>query len=65
MNKNLLLGCNSQAISIPKLEVEADDVDCKHGAAVSKLDDEQIFYLQSRGIDYCSAKNILIDAFLN
>ncbi len=65
VNKNLLLGCNSQAISIPKLEVQADDVSCKHGAAVSKLDDEQIFYLQSRGMNHCDAKNLLVDAFLN
>jgi hypothetical protein len=65
LNKNLLLGCHSRAISIPKLEVKADDVNCKHGAAVSKLDEDQIFYLQSRGFDYCQAKEILIEAFLN
>jgi hypothetical protein len=65
LNKNLLLGCNSRAISIPKLEVKADDVKCKHGAAVAKLDEEQIFYLQSRGFDYCQAKEILVEAFLN
>ena len=65
LNKNILLGCHSRAISIPKLEIQADDVKCKHGSAVSKLDEEQLFYLQSRGIDHCTAKNILIDAFLS
>ena len=65
LNKNLLLGDDSRAVCLPKLEVKADDVKCKHGAAVSKLDEEQLFYLQSRGMDYCSAKNLLIDAFLN
>ncbi len=65
LNKNLLLGCNSRAISIPKLEIKADDVKCKHGAAVAKLDEDQLFYLQSRGFDYCSAKNMLVDAFLS
>lgn len=65
LNKNLLLGCYSRAISIPKLEVKADDVKCKHGAAVAKLDEDQLFYLQSRGFEYCQAKNILIEAFLN
>ena len=65
LNKNLLLGCHSRAISIPKLEVKADDVKCKHGAAVAKLDEDQIFYLQSRGFDYCQAKDILVEAFLN
>ncbi len=64
LSKNLLLGCNARAISIPKLEIKADDVKCKHGASVSKLDEEQLFYLQSRGFDYCSAKNLLVDAFL-
>ncbi|MBD3231608.1 hypothetical protein GF322_03005 [Candidatus Dependentiae bacterium] len=62
-NKNLLLGCHSQAISIPKLEVEADDVSCKHGAVVSKLNDNEIFYLQSRGMEHCKAKQMLIDSF--
>ncbi len=65
INKNLLLGCFSKAICIPKLEVESDDVVCKHGAAVSKLDEEQMFYLQSRGMDHCNAKETLIKAFLD
>ncbi len=65
VNKNLLLGCFSKAICIPKLEVESDDVVCKHGAAVSKLDEELMFYLQSRGMDHCKAKETLIKAFLN
>ena len=65
LNKNLLLGCNSRVVSIPKLEVKADDVKCKHGSAISKVDEDQLFYLQSRGMDYCQAKNLLIDAFLN
>ena len=47
------------------LLVKADDVKCKHGAAVAKLDEDQLFYLQSRGFDYCSAKNMLVDAFLS
>lgn len=65
LNKNLLMGCSSKAICLPKLEVESDDVECKHGAAISKIDDEQLFYLKSRGIDYCKAREILVNAFLN
>ncbi|MBD3273203.1 hypothetical protein GF385_02515 [Candidatus Dependentiae bacterium] len=65
INKNLLLGYFSKALCIPKLEVESEDVICKHGAAVSKLNEELMFYLQSRGLNYCDAKQILIDAFLN
>lgn len=64
INKNLLLGCSSKAICIPKLEVKSNDVICKHGAAISRIDENQLFYLNSRGIDYCSARIILIDAFL-
>lgn len=63
--KSLLFGCSARVISIPKLEVESDDVICKHGAAVSRLNDDHLFYLQSRGMDYCEAKDFLIKAFLN
>lgn len=65
LNKNLLLGCSSKVICLPKLEVESDDVSCKHGAAVSKIDENQLFYLKSRGIDNCKARLMLIDSFLN
>lgn len=63
--KSLLFGCDARVISIPKLEVESDDVICKHGAAVSRLNDEHLFYLQSRGMNYCEAKDFLIKAFLS
>src|SRR5436190_1119631 len=47
-NKNLLIGEKSRVVSIPKLEVEANDVSCQHGAAISKLNNDHLFYLQSR-----------------
>jgi hypothetical protein len=62
--KNLILGNNARVISIPKLEVEADLVSCEHGAAISKISDEDLFYFQTRGISIPQAKNILIKAFL-
>jgi hypothetical protein len=65
LNKNLLMSCSPRVICLPKLEVESDDVECKHGAAISKIDEEQLFYLKSRGIDYCKAREILVNAFLN
>jgi len=65
LNKNILLSRKARAVSIPQLEIEANDVKCKHGAAVSRLDDEQMFYLQSRGIDAQQTRSLLIDAFLN
>ena len=64
-NKNILLGDNARAVSIPMLEIEANDVICKHGAAVSKLDDEHFFYLQSRGIDSVTSRTMLIESFLH
>ncbi|MFA5074501.1 MAG: SufD family Fe-S cluster assembly protein [Candidatus Babeliales bacterium] len=65
VNRNLLLSTDSRVISKPKLEIESDDVDCRHGAAMSRLDSEQLFFLQSRGLSYCQAKKTLINAFLS
>jgi len=49
--------------SIPSLEINADDVKARHGSAQSKLKEEDLLYLQSRGIAYPQAKNILVDGF--
>lgn len=64
-NKNIILGTSARAISNPQLEIEANDVKCKHGAAVSKLNKDQFFYLQSRGLDAIKTRQMLVDAFLN
>ena len=48
----------------PELEIYADDVKCSHGAASGELDQEQLFYLRSRGIDEEEARQMLIDAYL-
>jgi Fe-S cluster assembly scaffold protein SufB len=63
-NKNILIGAKARAISIPQLEIHAHDVQCKHGAATSKFDNHQEFYLQSRGFDEKSTQEALIKAFL-
>ena len=65
VNKNLLLSDASRAISIPKLEVLAHDVQCSHGTVTSKLSEEQLFYLQSRGMSSEQAKELLIQAFIS
>ena len=49
-NRNLILSKRARADSIPGLEILADDVRCTHGATVSQLEEEPIFYLMSRGI---------------
>ena len=62
-NKTLLLSDEATINTKPQLEIFADDVKCTHGAAIGQLDDEQIFYLRSRGIGLDAARDILTSAF--
>jgi Fe-S cluster assembly protein SufD len=64
-NRNLLLSDDAEIDSKPQLEIHADDVKCAHGVTVGQLSAESIFYLQSRGIDESSARNMLTFAFAN
>ena len=61
--KNLLLSSKAHVDTRPQLEVYADDVKAAHGATVGQIGEEEIFYLQSRGIDATTAFNMLCDAF--
>ncbi len=62
-NKNILLGNNPVVHSKPQLEILADDVKCTHGATTGRLDEEQLFYLRSRGIGQEEAERMLTEAF--
>ena len=62
-NNNLLMGRLAEVDTKPQLEIYADDVKCSHGATVGRIDDEQIFYLRSRGIDKQAAEKMIIYAF--
>ena len=62
-NKTLLLSDGATINAKPQLEIFADDVKCTHGATIGQLDDEQLFYLRSRGIDLAAARDILTFAF--
>ncbi len=62
-NRNLLLSEKARADSIPSLEIEANDVRCTHGATVGQVDEEQIFYLRSRGLPRPDAERMLIGGF--
>ena len=62
-NKNLLLSNEAHVDTKPQLEIFADDVKCAHGAAVGQLDDEEKFYLESRGINPALARNMLTYGF--
>ncbi|TGK06651.1 Fe-S cluster assembly protein SufD [Leptospira semungkisensis] len=64
INNNLLLDRTARAESIPKLEVFADSVKCEHGATVGEIDEEQLFYLASRGIDESEARKMIVEGFL-
>ncbi|MFM7407556.1 MAG: Fe-S cluster assembly protein SufD [Cuspidothrix sp.] len=63
LNRNLLLSSKSRIDTKPQLEITADNVKCAHGATVSQLEDDEIFYLQSRGIDENDARKLLVNAF--
>ena len=62
-NRNLVLSRAARADSIPGLEIMADDVRCTHGATVGKIDPEEIFYLQSRGISIEDAERLIVEGF--
>ncbi len=63
LNRNLLLSPKARVDTKPQLEITADNVKCSHGATVSQLEDEEVFYLQSRGLNEDDARNLLINAF--
>lgn len=62
-NKNLLLSTDARVDTKPQLEIYADDVKCTHGAAVGQLDEDEMFYLESRGINPALARNMLTYGF--
>jgi len=62
-NHNLLLSETAEIDTKPELEIYADDVKCSHGATVGQLDDDAMFYLQSRGIGAAKARSMLTFAF--
>ncbi len=63
LSQNLLLSSHARINTKPQLEIVADDVKCSHGATVSQLEDDEIFYLRSRGLDDRTSRHLLIDAF--
>ena len=62
-NKNLLLSNDARVDTTPQLEIFNDDVNCAHGATVGQLEDEELFYLLSRGISEPLARNLLTYGF--
>ena len=64
LNRALLLSREAEVNAKPELEIYADDVKCSHGATVGELAEEQLFYLQARGIDRAAARALLIEAYV-
>ena len=62
-NRNLLLSDDARIDTKPQLEIYADDVKCTHGATIGQIEENALFYLQSRGIDELSARRLLLLAF--
>lgn len=60
----LLLSDQAKAEAVPELEILADDVKCSHAASVSKIPDEHMFYLQSRGLSKEKAEEVIVEGFL-
>lgn len=63
--RNLLLSDDSEANSMPGLEILADNVKCSHGATSGQLNEEELFYLLARGIPKNVAQHLLVAGFLN
>jgi Fe-S cluster assembly protein SufD len=63
--KVLLVGENARAEAIPELEIECNEVKASHAASVGRIDEEQIFYLMSRGLSKKEAEKLIIEAFLS
>ncbi|HKQ52743.1 MAG TPA: Fe-S cluster assembly protein SufD, partial [Pyrinomonadaceae bacterium] len=62
-NRNLLLSNEARVDTKPQLEIFADDVKCAHGATVGQLEEEELFYLESRGLHADLARNLLTYGF--
>jgi Fe-S cluster assembly protein SufD len=62
-NRNLLLSDRAHADSIPGLEIKANDVRCTHGATIGRVDADQLFYLESRGLERAVAERLIVEGF--
>jgi hypothetical protein len=63
LSRTVLLSDKARAWAVPSLEIIADDVQCTHGATISDLSEEELFYLRSRGLSQADARNLLMYAF--
>lgn len=64
-NRNIVLSNTAKMYTKPQLEIYADDVKCSHGATIGQLDNEELFYMQTRGIGLAEARLLLMVGFAN
>jgi Fe-S cluster assembly protein SufD len=62
-SRNLLLSEGAEIVSVPQLEIHADDVRCSHGSTIGRLDEDALFYLRARGVGESEARALLTRAF--
>jgi Fe-S cluster assembly protein SufD len=65
LNHNLLISDTAQAFTRPELDIFTDEVICSHGATVGNIDDNSLYYLQTRGLSEDQAKALMIESFAN
>ncbi|HDD55291.1 MAG TPA: SufD family Fe-S cluster assembly protein, partial [Chloroflexi bacterium] len=64
-NRNLVLDPGARSDSIPGLEILNDDVRCTHGSTIGKIDEDQLFYLLSRGLPRVEAEQLVVQGFFD
>jgi Fe-S cluster assembly protein SufD len=64
-NRNLVLTEGAEAMSVPNLEIEADDVHCSHASTVGPIDDDQLYYLATRGVPPDEAERLIVLGFFD
>jgi len=64
-NRNLKLSDTAWAESVPNLEIETNDVKCSHASTVGPVDEEQVFYLESRGVPTEVAQRLIVSGFFD
>ena len=64
LSRTLLLSPKAEIATKPELEIHADDVRCSHGATTGELEDDQLFYLRSRGLDLRTARALIVEGFM-
>ena len=63
LNRNLLLSEGASAFSRPRLRIDTDDVSANHGSATGQIEEDELFYLQSRGLSEKKARAVLVEGF--